>query len=118
MSSLADQLARARELAAKATPGPLKYDLHRPRTGFSLVTQTVHIADVMEANSHLPREEALANAEKLLRGWNTLPALLDVAEALLALRGEYVGVEDMLPYETSVHVQAIDAALARLEEVL
>ena len=47
----------------------------------------------------------------------TVLALLDVAEALDALREEYVGAEDMLPRTTALRIQSVDAALARLAEV-
>lgn len=119
MSSLADKLARAREVAAKAKDGSmLPAVLMTPRCkgddpqirsehGWHYATHDGNVLGIDEGVAPL-----------IVLAVNALPALLDVAEALLALRGEYVGVEDMLPYETSVHVQAIDAALARLSEVL
>lgn len=125
MSSLAGKLARAREVVAKATPGPYELDkmggylwtpkremLFAETRGYGHLRKTVCFSEV-GAFAQLD-----ANGEMLVLAVNALPALLDAVEALLALRGEYVGVEDMLPHETSVHVQAIDAALARLSEVL
>lgn len=129
MNRLADKLARAREVVAKSTieklVAGLATDLYCD-SGAEGFDEGEHVvADFIEGQDEEPEFIATCGtvddgtrAAIIVLAVNALPALLDAVEALLALRGEYVGVEDMLPYETTVHVQAIDAALARLAEVL
>lgn len=119
-------VARAREVLARATPGPLKYGLPCPRTGFTLVSAKGHVADVMEVNGGLTRAEALANAEKIVLGWNRMGALLDVAERAMAMH-EWANwsptntlCRACVSYRDEGHmgdcpVAALDSALAWLE---
>ena len=110
-------VARAREVLAKATPGPLTYDPNRPRTGFSLWSSNGHVADIMEVNGGLTREEARANAEMVILAFRDLAALCDVVETAVALR-TFVTPD---PYESTegnewnTTLSALDSAIARLE---
>lgn len=129
MPNLAAKIAAAREVLAKATPGTLDTDPHRPRTGFELRAAGVHIADVMEVNSRLTRTVASANKERLVIGWNALPALLDAVEEA----AKWHDAENLFrtAFDSDDHSTimalidkadetktAFDSALARLAEVM
>lgn len=131
MSSLADKIARAREVAAKATPGPL-YSEEDPgadcpecdapqETEYALIrskTTTGGVAIVMED------DRAEKNALLYVLAVNALTALLDVAEAADRVHRAYLACcneETACDADTdNFHGAAInlDAALARLSEVL
>ena len=140
MPDLSQKLAAVREAIARATPGP--WQEGGPWPSISVIYQTAAgcacgpdggeppefdmVCSVWQGvdytgrmlPEHPNRGRLLADAQAIVLAVNALPALLEVAEALATLRDEYAGVEDMLPCSTALRIQTVDAALARLSEVL
>lgn len=133
---LADKLARAREVIAKATPGPLGaaggYLTARNPEGVSFSRSIFHLREIGQDRGSSPFQAIpfarREDAAKAALAWNALPALLDAVEALRTAvaymeNGDFSnGVTEYGQDEGRSlwikDVSAVHAALARLSEVL
>lgn len=111
MPDLASKIAAAREEVAKATPGKWKANLYLG--GAYAIDRIAPNGDVLARVAVVDGLLATpANARAIVLAVNSLPSLLDVAEA--AAKAQY---SVTLAQEREARL-ALDAALARLAELL